>query len=46
VNAPTVPTQIVDNGNSTSKSQPPPLPPPPSQDTNSPTEQIIEKISN
>lgn len=44
VNAPTVPTQIVDNSDSTSKSQSPP--PPPSQDTNSPTEQIIEKISN
>jgi hypothetical protein len=42
VNAPTVPTQVVD-GNSNSP------PPPPSEDNNNnnnPTEQIIEKISN
>jgi hypothetical protein len=42
VNAPTVPTQIVDGG---SKLKSPP--PPPNQDNNnSATEQIIEKISN
>lgn len=40
VNAPTVPTQIVDGG-SKMKS-----PPPPNQDNNNATEQIIEKISN
>ena len=42
VNAPTVPTQIVDSNDSTSK----PQSLPPSQDNNSPIEQIIAKISN
>ena len=42
VNAPTVPTQMVDSNDSTSK----PQSLPPSQDNNSPIEQIISKISN
>jgi hypothetical protein len=43
VNAPTVPTQVIDRDSASSKITPPS---PPSQDTGSPTEQIIEKISN